>query len=76
MHPDRLIVRMYRRSDVLLTRPDNQNTLTCQSADTYDSPRDPLHGPVTLVINDKIYSHPKMIKTCVVFSIGKIFQTV
>ena len=47
MHPDRVIVRMYRRSDGLSTRPDYQNTLTHQSADTNDAPRDPLTGPVT-----------------------------
>ena len=47
MHPDIEIVRMYRRSDCLSTRPDDQNTLTHQSADTNDAPRDPLHGPVT-----------------------------
>ena len=47
MHPDRVIARTDRRSDVLSTRPDYQNTLTCQSADTNDAPRDPLHGPVT-----------------------------
>ena len=47
MHPDIGIVRTYRRSDGLYTRPDKQNTLTCQSVDTNDAPRDPLIGPVT-----------------------------
>ena len=28
--------------------PDDQNTLTCQSSDMNNSPRDPLHGPVTV----------------------------
>ena len=47
MHPDRCIVRTYRWSDGLSTRPDNQNILTCQSVNTKDAPRDPLHGPIT-----------------------------
>ena len=46
MHPDRGIARTYRRSDGLSKRPDDQNTLTRQSADTNDAPRDPYHGPV------------------------------
>ena len=47
MHLDRVIVRTYRRSDVLSTIPDDQNTLTCQYVDTNDTLRDPLHGPIT-----------------------------
>ena len=47
MCPDIGIVRMYRLSDGLSMTPDEQNTLTCQYADTNDSPSDPLHGPVT-----------------------------
>ena len=47
MHPDRGIVRMYRRSDGLYTIPGDHNTLTCQSADTNNAPRDPLHSPIT-----------------------------
>ena len=47
MHPDRVIVRTYIRSEVLSTRQDDQNTPTHQCADTNDAPREPLHGPVT-----------------------------
>ena len=47
MHPDRVIVRVYRQSDGLSTRPDEQNTLTRQYVNTNDTPRDPLHDPVT-----------------------------
>ena len=47
MHPDRVIVRKYRQLDGLSTRPYDQHTLTRQSDDTNDAPRDPLHGPVT-----------------------------
>ena len=47
MHPDRGIVSTYRRSYGLSTRPDDHNSLTRQSIDTNDAPRDPLHGPVT-----------------------------
>ena len=47
MHPDRGIVRTYRNSYGLSTRPDNHTTLTHRSADTNDAPKDPLHGPVT-----------------------------
>ena len=46
MHPDRGIVRTYRRSEGLSTRPDDSNTLTRQSVDANDAPRDPLHIPV------------------------------
>ena len=42
MYPDRGIVHTYRRSDDLSTRPDNQNTLTCQSYNMNNAPRDPL----------------------------------
>ena len=47
MHPDRGILRTYRRLDGISTRPDNHNTLTNQSSDTKNEPRDPLHFPVT-----------------------------
>ena len=47
MRPDRLIVCTYRGSDGLSMRPDDHNTLPCQSYNTNDSPREPLHGPVT-----------------------------
>ena len=47
MHQDRVIVHIYRHPDGLSTIPDDQTTLTRQSADTNDAPRDPLHGPVT-----------------------------
>ena len=42
MHPDREIVRTYRRSYGLSTVPDDHNTLTHQSADTNDAPKEPL----------------------------------
>ena len=47
MHPDRVIVRTYIRSDGISDRPDNPNTLTFQSAGTNDAARDPFHVPVT-----------------------------
>ena len=40
MHLDRGIVHTYRRSDGLFTRPDDQNTITRQSSDTSNTPRD------------------------------------
>ena len=46
MHPYRVIVLTYRRSSVLSVRPYIHNTLTLQSTDTNDAPRDPLHDPV------------------------------
>ena len=46
MHTDRGIVRMYRCPYSLSTKPDDQNTLTCQSADTNYAPRYPVHVPV------------------------------
>ena len=45
--PDRGIVRTYRRSDGISIRPDGQNTLTRQSADTNNAPRYPPHVPIT-----------------------------
>ena len=51
MHPDRVIVCTYRRSDGVSKIPDDQNTLTSQSADTFNPLRDPLiHVPVTMVV--------------------------
>ena len=47
MHPDRGIVCTYRRSDSIYTIPDDHKNLNHQSNDMNDSPRDPLHGPVT-----------------------------
>ena len=44
MHSYIGIVRTYIRSDGLSTRLDDQNILTSQSADTNESPRDPLLG--------------------------------
>ena len=46
MHPYRVILRKYRRSDGLYMRQDVPNTLTCQSAGTNDAPRDLLRGLV------------------------------
>ena len=36
-------------------RPDNQNTLTHQSANTKNAPRGPLHDPVTIPIDYSLY---------------------
>ena len=47
MHPYRGIVYTYIRSYGISTIPDDQNTLTLQSADIKNAPRDPLLGPVT-----------------------------
>ena len=47
MYPGRGILRTYRRSDSLSTRPDNQNTLNIKYANTNDAPRDPTLDPVT-----------------------------
>ena len=47
MYPDIIVVLMYRGSDVLSTRADNQNTLTRQSANMNNAPRDPLYGIIT-----------------------------
>ena len=47
MHPYRVIVRTSICSDSVSTIPDYLITLTHQSVDTNNSPRDPLHGPVT-----------------------------
>ena len=45
MHPYRGIVHASRRSDGISTIPDNQNTLTPQSADTNDPPQGPSSRP-------------------------------
>ena len=45
MHPYRGILHKYRRLDGLSTRPYDQNTLTHQSTDTNDAPRDPPPRP-------------------------------
>ena len=47
MHPYRGIVHMERRSDGISMIPDGPNTLTFQSADTNDTPRDHLPVLVT-----------------------------
>ena len=47
MHPDRVIVQTDSQSESISTRPDDQKTLTRQSAGTTNPPRDPLHVPVT-----------------------------
>ena len=47
MHLDILIFRTDRHSDGLSTIPDDLNTLTLQSAGMNNTPRDPLHRPVT-----------------------------
>ena len=49
MHTDIVMLHMYRRSDSLSTGPDEPNTLPCQSTDTKDAPREPIHGPITHV---------------------------
>ena len=49
MHTERLIVRRYIWSDVLSKITDDQNTLTHQYANRDDTPRNPLHGPVTFL---------------------------
>ena len=56
MHPGRGKVPTYRQSGGLSTRPDDQNTLTRQSTNTNNSPRDPLRGPVTRLI-PRFWSH-------------------
>ena len=48
MHPEMGILSTYRQSDGLSTRLEDQNTLTNQSSNNNDSPRDPLHGSITL----------------------------
>ena len=51
MQPDRVIVLTYRRSDSISSRPEDQNTLTHQSADMNDDPPDLIHVPVTSSIS-------------------------
>ena len=46
MYPDKVTVRMYRYSYGLYTRPDDQNTLTRQYADTNNTTRETLHSPL------------------------------
>ena len=45
MHPDIEIVRTYRQSKGLSMRPDDRNTLTCQSANRSEAPRDSASRP-------------------------------
>ena len=45
MHPDRVIVHMYRQSDNLYTISDSPNTTTLQSDATNDTPRDSDYRP-------------------------------
>ena len=47
MQPDRAIVRMYRRSDSLTTRPDDLRSLIPQPTCTNVTPKYSLCGPVT-----------------------------
>ena len=58
MHQYRGIVCTYIRSDSLSTRPYNQNTLTCQSADTTNAPRDPP-SRLRYTIQEQRYFVPK-----------------
>ena len=50
MHLDREMVCMYRRSDGISTRPDYQNTLTHQSVDKKDAPRDPFTASLHVIL--------------------------
>ena len=54
MYQDRGIVCKYRLSDGLSMISDDQNTLTRQSADVNDAPREPLHSPITYIIRRKV----------------------
>ena len=45
IHPDRVILCTYRRSDGIYMIPDDQNTLTHQYADTNEPPREPPSRP-------------------------------
>ena len=45
MHPERGILHTHIWSDSISTRPDKPNTLTRQSDNTNDAPRDPLPPP-------------------------------
>ena len=47
MYQYRGIVSIYRQSDGLSMIPDDPNTLTIQSDDTNNAPREPLHGRIT-----------------------------
>ena len=64
MHPDRGIVLTYRRSDGLSTIPNDHNTLTCQSSNTNDTPRDPLHVHITVLCNP--LSTPSLLVTMLI----------
>ena len=50
MRIDKGIIRKYRQSGVLSTKPDDKNILSRQSADKNDAPRNTLLGPVTKFI--------------------------
>ena len=54
MHTKRLIVRMYRKSDVLYSIPDEPNTLTRQSTGTNDAPGELLQTPMKFITCSKI----------------------
>ena len=69
MHPDRGIVRTYISLDGLSTILDDQNTLTHQSADTNNAPRDPLNGPVIEVKEGGNTRHHKTNKIFLNFDI-------
>ena len=47
MYPYIVIVCTDRWSEILSTKPDKPNALTCQSSNTNNVHRDPIHGPVT-----------------------------
>ena len=49
-NPNREIFSTDIQLDGLSTRPGDPNTLTIQSADTNDTPRDPLQGPIITII--------------------------
>ena len=46
MHPDRGIVRMHIRSDVIYTRSYDNNTINRQYTATNDPPREPFTAPI------------------------------
>ena len=49
-NPDIEIFSTDKRLDGISTGPDDPSTLTIQSADTNNTPRDPPHGPIKFII--------------------------
>ena len=49
MHPEILIVQTYTQSDGLSTGTEISKTLTNQSTDTNNAPRDPIPFPVKIM---------------------------